>query len=79
MNNKPSRKSVRVPSRLSRIERKCDWILSELIIFRRRGACRPDDVDTAIDRLRRAARKLREQSRRESGIARNMLHPKMPE
>lgn len=58
-------------TRLDRIERKCDRILSELLIIRQR-LNRSSDMDDAIDRLHRASRKMRAQCDREA--ANSMLN-----
>ena len=63
----------RRPSRLDRIERKCDRILSELLILRQRLARTPD-IDNAIDRLHRSARQMRRQAERDRDLARAMFH-----
>lgn len=68
----------RRPSRLDRIERKCDRILSELLIIRQQLNRRPD-MDTAIDRLHRTARRLRHQCERERDYTREMFNSKFPE
>lgn len=68
----------RRPSRLDRIERKCDRILSELLIIRQQLNRRPD-MDMAIERLHRTARKLRTQCEREWENAREMFNSKFPE
>lgn len=68
----------RRPSRLDRIERKCDRILSELLIIRQQLNRRPD-MDTAIDRLHRTARRLRRQCERERDYTREMFNSKFPE
>lgn len=68
----------RRPSRLDRIERKCDRILSELLIIRQQLNRRPD-MDTAIDRLHRTARRLRLQCERERDYTREMFNSKFPE
>lgn len=60
-------------SRLDRIESKCDRILSELITIRRRLDSSPD-MDTAIDRLHRAALKLRSQCEHERDYIRRMFN-----
>lgn len=65
------------PSRLDRIERKCDRILSELIIIRHQGRSRPD-MDDAIERLHRAARKMRSQCERERTAVGRMFNTKFP-
>lgn len=45
--------------RLSRIEGKCDLILSELLAMRQR-VNRTDAIDSAIERMRRTSRMMRE-------------------
>ena len=79
MYNRQRRNKSRKPSRLDRIERKCDRILSELLILRQQIAHRPDDLDEAIERMHRAARRLKAQSQRECEIATKMLHPQKSE
>lgn len=79
MYNRQRRNKSRKPSRLDRIERKCDRILSELLILRQKIAHRPDDLDEAIERMHRAARRLKEQSKRECEIATKMFHPQKSE
>lgn len=61
------------PSRLDRIEIKCDRILSELLILRHQ-VCRHSDIDSVIDKLHRSARKMRMQVEQERESARRMLH-----
>lgn len=51
-------KNLRQVSRLNRIERKCDRILSELLIMRHRLNYRTD-IDVTIDRLHHTARMMR--------------------
>ena len=63
----------RYPSRLDRIERKCDRILSELIILRQRLSRKPD-IDTTIDSLHRSARNMRMLAEREREITRRIYH-----
>lgn len=63
------------PSILGRIERKCDRILSELLILRQQSACRRD-TDALIERLHRAARRMRHQCERERDAARRMFNSK---
>lgn len=60
-------------SRIERIERKCDRILSELLIIRHQLHKRPD-MDEAIDRLHATALKLREQVAREKEIIQRMCN-----
>lgn len=69
----------RRPSRLDKIELKCDRILSELLIMRQRHSQRPDDMDVAIERLHRAARKMRMLCERECENARQMFISKYQE
>lgn len=66
------------PSRLERVERKCDRILSELLIIRQQLNRRPD-MDMAIERLHRTARKLRTQCEQERNFTRRMFNSKFPE
>lgn len=68
----------RRPSRLDRIERKCDRILSELLIIRQQLNRRPD-MDAAIDCLHRTARRLRSQCELERDYTRKMFNSKFPE
>ena len=60
-------------SKLDRIERKCDRILSELLISRCQSH-KSADVDILIDQLHGAARKLRMQCELERDNARKMLN-----
>lgn len=62
----------RRPSRLDCIERKCDRILSELLILRQQISNRPN-LDNAIDRLHRAARNMRTECERERDAVRRMF------
>jgi hypothetical protein len=79
MYNRQRKRRGRRPSRLDRIERKCDRILSELLILRQRFMHRPDELDAVIERMHKAARKLKEQSRRERDAALRMFHSKTTE
>ena len=63
----------RRPSRLKRIERKCDRILSELLIIRQQLKNRPE-LDIAIDRLHHAARRMKDQCERERVAIARLLH-----
>ncbi len=74
---KPDKK--RLASRLDDIERKCDRILSELLIIRRQSRHRHDDVDSAIERMHRVARRMRAQCERERGYVRRMFIPESEE
>ena len=60
-------------SRLARIERKCDRILSELLIVRQQ-ACRHSDIDSVIDKMHRSARKMRIQAERERALTSRLSH-----
>lgn len=71
--NRQNYKNKRRHIKLDRIERKCDRILSELLIIRQRLTKRPDELDTAIDRMHDVARKMRAQCEREREIARHMF------
>ncbi len=59
-----NRKKPRRLSRLERIERKCDIILSELLVWRQ--SQKQNDIDMMIDRLHVAAMKMRVAAKRES-------------
>lgn len=63
----------RCPSRIDRIERKCDRILSVLIILSQRLS-RTHEIDTAIDKMHRVARNMRMQAERERTLTRRMFH-----
>lgn len=54
----------RFHTRMARIERKCDLILSELIILRQRWSQRPD-IDSLIDRLHQDGKRMRALCERE--------------
>lgn len=60
-------------TRIDRIERKCDRILSELLILRHQ-VNRYSDIDSVIDKMHRSARKMRLQAENEREAARRMLH-----
>lgn len=62
----------RRPSRLDRIERKCDRILSELIILRHQ--LRHSDIDNVIDSMHRSARRMRLQAERECELTKGASH-----
>ena len=70
---KKRKEKCRRQSRLGRIERKCDRILSELLILRH-CISRHSDIDSVIDKLHRSARKIRFEAEREREITRRMLH-----
>lgn len=61
---RPKDKKRRITSRIERIERKCDRILSELLIIRQ-AICRPRELDRAIDRMHKAAKRMRRQCEQE--------------
>lgn len=65
-------------TRIERIERKCDRILSELLILRRQISGRPD-MDAAIDRLHRAARRMRKQCEEERDSISRLFGSQYPE
>lgn len=65
-------------TRLDRVERKCDRILSELIIIREQLKRRPD-MDAAIERIHRTARSMRAQFERERNNTRRMFNSKLME
>lgn len=60
-------------SRLNRVERKCDRILSELLILRHQ-VCRHSDIDNVIDSMHRSARRMRMQAQCECELTKGMLH-----
>ena len=64
----------RTKKRIDRIEKKCDRILTELLMLRRQLS-RPD-IDTAIERLHEAALKMRKQSYEGRDRALKMFNPK---
>ncbi len=75
MNNRKYNKS-RKQSRLDRIERKCDRILSQLAAIRHQLSYRSDDIDVAIERMHRNARRMRNEACREASVLRRMFHSK---
>lgn len=58
--------------RMDRIERKCDRILSEILIIRQKITRHPD-MDAVINRLHKTAREMRDQCIRERDYMRRML------
>ncbi len=60
--------------RIERIERKCDRILSELLILRQRLR-RTHDIDESIEQMHTAARRLREQCERERETCKKYRQP----
>lgn len=75
---KHKRDAKRRSSRIDRIERKCDRILSELLLIRQWHSFR-SDMDMTIERLHNAARYMRVQCERERDCANRMFHSKHPE
>lgn len=65
----------RRPSKIARIERKCDRILSELLVIRHQLS-RRNDVDASIERMHAAARRMREQCEIERDNAKAMFKSK---
>ena len=63
-------------SKLDRIERKCDRILSEILMMRYNSRNATCDADNAIDKLHRMAHKLRNQCEYERGYIRQMFNAK---
>lgn len=76
MNNRRKNKTHK-PSRLDRIERKCDIILSELTIIRKSLKARPHSVDGAIDRMHRTARRMRTEAERDTRLLRKVFQSKV--
>lgn len=79
MNNRRYNSKSRKQSRLDRIERKCDRILVELSLIRRQLSHRSGDIDDAIERMHRNARRMRAQSQQEAQYLRKMFHSKTSE
>ncbi|WP_304647443.1 hypothetical protein [uncultured Duncaniella sp.] len=67
------------PSRLDRIEKKCNRILSELLIIRQLHSRTPDSIDCAIERMHRAARNLQVQCEHERARTARMFNSKSDE
>jgi len=76
MNNRRKYKTHK-PSRLDRIERKCDVILSELAIIRKSLKTRSPSVDDAIDRMHRTARRMRAEAERDTRLLRKVFQSKI--
>lgn len=72
MSNRRNTKN-RKPSRLARIEKKCDIILSELAIIRKSANTRNRSVDDAIERMHNAARRMRAEAERDARILRRVF------
>lgn len=62
----------RKPSGIGRIERKCDRILSELMIIRNH-LVREAEIDDVLDKIHTTARHLRKQAMREKEIITKVL------
>lgn len=60
-------------SRIERVERKCDRILSELSIIRRSLNAGTSSVDEAIERMHRNARRMRAESEKGARILRELF------
>lgn len=65
----------RKPSRLERIERKCDIILYELAIIRQSNK-RYRLVDDTIDRMHYCARRMKAEAENDARLLRKVLHYK---
>lgn len=75
MSNRRNTKN-RKQSRLARIERKCDVILSELAIIRKSVNTRHRSVDDAIERMHNASRRMRTEAERDARILRRVFQSK---
>lgn len=64
--------SKRKSTQLDRVERKCDLLLSELLLLRHILYSRRDE-DTLIDRMHSLAKRMRMHSEEERAHAREML------
>lgn len=63
----------RHPSRLDRIERKCDRILTELLMMRRTSRSSASSFDDALDRVHDAAMRMRRQCEMEYKAVRDLM------
>lgn len=72
MSNRRNNKN-RKPSRLDRVERKCDIILSELAIIRRSLKNRSRSIDDAIERMHQNARRMRAEAEKDAQILRRVF------
>ena len=63
----------RRPCGLDRIDKKCDRILSEVVILRHLIS-RQTQLDALIDKMHRSARKMRMQAERERALITEMSH-----
>lgn len=75
MNNRKIPRS-RKASRLDRIEKKCDLILSELASIRKAAIKHPRSIDDTIERMHLTARRLRQQADREAQLLSKAFHSK---
>ncbi len=71
MNNRKNKKHKQ--SRLERVERKCDIILSELAIIRKSLKNRSRSIDDAIDRMHYNARRMRAEAEKDAHILRRVF------
>ncbi len=72
MSNRRNNKN-RKPSRLDRVERKCDIILSELAIIRKSLKNRSRSIDDAIERMHHNARRMRAEAEKDAQILRRVF------
>lgn len=63
----------RKQTRLDRLERKCDRIISELTVIRQQLKYRVDDIDGAIERMHHHARRMRAEAERDARILRRVF------
>ncbi|ROT10443.1 hypothetical protein ED388_04800 [Muribaculaceae bacterium Isolate-007 (NCI)] len=75
MNNRKYNNGRR-QTRLDRIERKCDRIISELAVIRQQLTYRTDDIDGAIERMHRNARRMRAEAHRNARFLHKVFHSK---
>lgn len=69
MNSHKKRKA----SRLERVERKCDVILSELVIIRKNFKSSSRSIDDAIERMHHNARRMRAEAEKDAAILRKVF------
>lgn len=74
----PRRYKNRRSTKLGRIEKKCDLILSEILIIHQL-LTRRSDIDTVIDRLHKTARNMRTQCEHQRNNALKMFGSKKSE
>ena len=58
-------------TKLDRVEKKCNRILSELALLRQSLTANSQSLDDAIERMHRNARRMRSMAEREAEILRN--------